>query len=280
MEPTTFAYGDHPSQELDIYLPEEINTDTNIFIYYHGGGWRIGDKASEQTLRIATVASNSLYDPDNTILVSVGYRKTGEPTLEHPHNSPDITQQDILDDSVAAYNLAIQLAEENGVSTDNLSIGGVSAGGWIVGNILTNPELVGDTYHSIDNFVIGSGVYDQSPYFELTEGDYDWVTNPGLRDWYLEFVDNTFPTDTNPQSNIQDITTTGNVIMYHGENDTLTPIGQSDTFYASLQELGINVEYTRLDDSGHNLEELNIIEDINNMTLIIQIVLMLLAEME
>jgi acetyl esterase/lipase len=39
------AYGDHPKQKLDLYLPEEKPEDAPVFLFLHGGGFREGDRA-------------------------------------------------------------------------------------------------------------------------------------------------------------------------------------------------------------------------------------------
>lgn len=40
------AYGPHPQQRYDVYLPSRLPPHAPILLMVHGGGWRIGDKAS------------------------------------------------------------------------------------------------------------------------------------------------------------------------------------------------------------------------------------------
>jgi len=39
------AYGEHPKQRLDLYLPKERPDDAPTFLFLHGGGFREGDRA-------------------------------------------------------------------------------------------------------------------------------------------------------------------------------------------------------------------------------------------
>jgi len=41
------AYGDHPQQKYDIYLPaDRTSSKTKVLLLVHGGGWIEGDKSS------------------------------------------------------------------------------------------------------------------------------------------------------------------------------------------------------------------------------------------
>ena len=47
------AYGEHPRQKLDIYLPEEGNGPFPTIVYIHGGAFVGGDKRDDQMLYVA-----------------------------------------------------------------------------------------------------------------------------------------------------------------------------------------------------------------------------------
>lgn len=40
------AYGEHPKQRLDLYLPAEAEGPRPLIIYIHGGGWSLGERDS------------------------------------------------------------------------------------------------------------------------------------------------------------------------------------------------------------------------------------------
>lgn len=38
------AYGALPAQRLDVYTPDKVKSDAPVLIFFHGGGWVIGNK--------------------------------------------------------------------------------------------------------------------------------------------------------------------------------------------------------------------------------------------
>jgi len=249
------SYGDHPSQYYAYQLPNTITNDTSILFYFHGGGWKIGNPNNIERY------INNIVD-DNTIFVTVGYRKTGEPTVTYPYNSPDITQQDILDDAIDAINHATTLASSVSISTDNIILSGSSAGAWIVSNIISHPSKINE-YSSIDQAILFSGDYNSDPYFELTEGDYEWVNNPSLFNWYNNWVGG-IDGAINAIDNVTSISADISVDIFHGGLDTLTIQSQADDFVDAIKLSGNNVNYTLLPESGHSLHELYINEESQN----------------
>jgi acetyl esterase/lipase len=39
------AYGNHPRQKLDVYLPEQVSSATPVVVFFYGGAWTHGDRA-------------------------------------------------------------------------------------------------------------------------------------------------------------------------------------------------------------------------------------------
>jgi acetyl esterase/lipase len=243
---TEVSYGEHPSQNYIYQLPAEITAETRILFYFHGGGWRIGHNTSVPKYIRDQVDSD-------TIFISVEYRRTGEPNPSYPDNSPDVSQQDILDDAISAINHATSLAASVGIPTGDITISGASAGAWISSNVLTNPERINE-YDSINKAILLSGVYDSDPYFEITEGNYDWIKDPGLFDWYNNWVGGIDGT-INAIDNICSISPDIVIDIQHGAIDTITPIGQADDFVEALINNGNTVDYTVYEESGHGLSE-------------------------
>ena len=83
-----------------------------ILVYYHGGGWVLGD------LDYADLAVRGLAAGAECIVVNVDYRLAPE----HPFPAA-------IDDSYAAYVWAVQNGERFGGDPSRLAIGGDSAGG-------------------------------------------------------------------------------------------------------------------------------------------------------
>jgi acetyl esterase/lipase len=246
------SYDSHASQYYTYQLPDTITNDTSILFYFHGGGWKIGNS------NMIEKYINNIVD-NNTIFVSVEYRQTGEPTLTHPYNSSDIKQQDIIDDAIDAINHATTLASSVSISTDNITLSGSSAGAWIVANIISHSSEINE-YSSINQAILFSGDYNADPYFEITEGDYEWVNDPTLFNWYNNWVGG-IDGAINAIDNVTSISEDIDIDIFHGGMDTLTIPSQANDFVDALNLNGNNVNYTVFSESGHSLHELYINEE-------------------
>lgn len=94
-----------------MYVPEAEGPYPTL-VYYHGGGWVIGDlDTHDETCRLLCAETDCL-------VVAVDYRRAPE----HPFPTP-------LDDCYAAFNWVHDHASALQVDTDNVLVGGDSAGG-------------------------------------------------------------------------------------------------------------------------------------------------------
>lgn len=95
-----------------VYIPDDDATDRPLVVYFHGGGWVMGD-LDKQEATCRTIAAHS-----GSVVVNVGYRLAPE----HPYPAP-------LEDCLAATAWAIARAESWGASPSRTIVGGPSAGG-------------------------------------------------------------------------------------------------------------------------------------------------------
>ncbi|MDI2032413.1 alpha/beta hydrolase [Saccharopolyspora sp. TS4A08] len=102
-------HGDLPAR---LYRPKELTETGPLLVFYHGGGWVIGDLDSHDDL-CRFLAKNA-----GIRVLSVDYRLAPE----HPFPAA-------LDDAMAAYTYAVDNAAELGSSGDAIAVGGDSAGG-------------------------------------------------------------------------------------------------------------------------------------------------------
>jgi len=97
---------------IRIYRPVEVDGVGPVLVWFHGGGWVIGDlETGDNTARALTLAAG-------LVVVSVDYRLAPE----HPFPAG-------LDDAVAAVRWVADSAAELGVDASRLAVGGDSAGG-------------------------------------------------------------------------------------------------------------------------------------------------------
>ena len=109
------ASGPHGSIPLRLYHPQpaaERKRPPAVLVYYHGGGWVIGDLDTHDTL------CRELANGSGCAVVAVDYRMGPE------HRFPAA-----VDDSLAATRWVRDHAAELGVDASRLAVGGDSAGG-------------------------------------------------------------------------------------------------------------------------------------------------------
>lgn len=111
---------------LDVYSPREINNSLPIIIYYHGGGWAVGDKKLYSTF----CRKLSSY---GFIVFNVNYTLT----CKEPHPTP---MKDCINAAQWVYNNGSEFSGD----TKNIFICGDSSGAHIsalIGNLCSNKEL-------------------------------------------------------------------------------------------------------------------------------------------
>ena len=112
-----YAGDDNPRQKLDLFLPENPESDRPLplVVWIHGGAWRSGDKKSGHQ-RIARFVETGKYAG-----ASIAYRLSGEkiwPAQIH--------------DCKAAIRWLRASAEKHNLDPDRIAVWGSSAGGHLV----------------------------------------------------------------------------------------------------------------------------------------------------
>lgn len=106
----TIAYGTHPAQCLDLYLPD--TSDFPVFVYFHGGGLEEGDKADSRVVF-------DFLRANGVAVISANYRMY--PTAAYP---------DFLEDAAAVVAWAFHHMGAYG-RVQGIYVGGSSAGGYL-----------------------------------------------------------------------------------------------------------------------------------------------------
>ncbi|MEJ2888139.1 alpha/beta hydrolase [Actinomycetospora aeridis] len=101
--------GDIPAR---IYVPSGGESTKGVLVYFHGGGWVIGD------LETVDRPCRSIANAADVVVVSVDYRL-----------APEHVQPAAFDDCYAATAWVAEHAEELGADASRLAVGGDSAGG-------------------------------------------------------------------------------------------------------------------------------------------------------
>ncbi|MDC3962631.1 alpha/beta hydrolase [Polyangium jinanense] len=119
----------HGRIPLRLYRPAGTTTGTGlpVLVYYHGGGWTIGDLDTHDTL------CRSLANGAGCAVVSVDYR------LGPEHRFPAA-----VDDSLAATYWVQRNAEALGIDGTRIAVGGDSAGGNLAAVVALAARDAGD----------------------------------------------------------------------------------------------------------------------------------------
>lgn len=262
-KPIEVPYGEHHSQKYYVHLPENPFSDNlDILVYWHGGAWQYGDPTAPATFRNANVARDHAgLSKENTIIVTMGYRLTG--TVDaiggYPDRVSSITQAEMATDGTAGLVNLFALMKTHSFTPRTITVGGYSAGSWMAGCVMSNTislDALGTDAARVSKLVLMGIVADQQSYIDITSGPYQWTGElSALRDWYMSWVNNTLPADTNLIDLVGNLPTTLEVRVLQGARDDLTLYTDAVTYKNAVSARGITCTLTTLSNSGHSLWE-------------------------
>jgi acetyl esterase/lipase len=244
------AYGSHPQQKMDIYLPAGRSNATKLIVMIHGGGWSTGDKSSLNYYKNLLRAKW----PEAAI-ANINYRLAS--------NAANIHHAEIMSDVSNAVQFMVSNRNYFSIS-DTLAMMGESAGGHLallytyahnsgnyvkcVGDIYGPAQINDWSWYNSFNIFIGQSVssmlsqYTGAPWTTATTPLYESVS-PMMR--------------VNAQSKP--------TIIFHGTIDVVVPLYQSQWLNAKLQTLGVPHEYTEYFLDGHGFNAPNTNDCANRM---------------
>lgn len=119
------AYGEHPRQRLDTYRPREAAEPRPVIVFFYGGSWETGSRASY--LFVAEALASRGF-----VVVVPDYRIY-----------PEVVFPAFLDDGAAAVAWAARHAHEIGGDPGRLFVMGHSAGAHIAAMLAFDPQYLG-----------------------------------------------------------------------------------------------------------------------------------------
>ena len=234
-----FSYGEHKNQKVDFY-PGKTN---KVLVWIHGGGWIFSGK--RETRWIRRLGRYFKVNEDVNIF-SIGYR--------YGRN----TAPQAADDVLCAYQAIANEIEVRGLSKDDVTIMGLSAGGHLA--LLAGFKNSGDFSFpckasikpkAIINFF---GIVDIEDNFNFLKENRPW----------LNYINIWVP----PNKTIKEISTKYSPIQYlhqdipklvtvHGTDDSLVPYRQALMLEEALPEKNILItvdggEHWRFTDEEHS----------------------------
>ena len=221
------------SLPVRIYEPKEF-TSRAALIYYHGGGFVLGNIDGHDTV-CQNLAAESGY-----LVISVEYRL-----------APETKYPGAVDDAYFAYKWALDNAEQLGLSTDRIAVGGDSAGGNLaITTVLKAQEAkIQQPSYQLLYYPVTDAGCDTGSYTEFADGYFltketmEWFFDHYLAD--PEHVKEPFcsPLRATDLSNMPE------GIVFTAGFDPLRDEGHA--YAVALQEHGINIPHYCFSDMIH-----------------------------
>lgn len=150
-----------------IYVPEDAGDNPPLVVFYHGGGWVIGDLESHDA------TSRALARASGAAVLSVGYRLAPEAPFPAP-----------LDDCYDALVWAVAHAGELGVDAMRLAVAGDSAGGNLAAAVAIRARDEGGPTlaHQLLIYPVADADFTRASYVENGGGEYFLST--AMMQWF------------------------------------------------------------------------------------------------
>lgn len=222
-----YARVDGESLHLDLYLPQKSEARPPLLVWIHGGGWTRGSKSQINPALIRLTA-------EGYAAASIDYRLTG--LISHPKQ---------IHDCKGAIRWLRANADKYGYDVTRIGVGGGSAGGHLallVGLSGGVKELEGDVGGNLDRSSKVHAVVD--------------LFGPSALGLFAEeserFRRNKTPELLKSASPVTYLSADDPpVLIFHGDEDQLVPLRQSEHLHKRLQETGLESSFHVIEGAGH-----------------------------
>jgi len=226
------AYGTDTAQQLDLYLPANRDiSDTKVILFIHGGSWSGGDKTDFNE----AIAAIKTELPEYAIF-NINYR------LAHNNLNHFPTQ---INDLQRAISFVESKANEYKVNVNKMCLVGASAGAHLA--LLQAYKF--NTARKI------KGVVDLFGPTDLVDLYNNHPITQEARPLLVNLFGKTPATDAAMYQQASPInfvnSTSVPTIIFHGTDDFVVPVAQSNLLKAKLQQNHVKVEMTSYTAEGH-----------------------------
>ena len=226
------SYGSDSAQNMDIYLPARRDTsNTKIILFIHGGSWSGGDK-NEFNDAIAAIRTRL---PQFAIF-NMNYRLSYKGLNRFPIQ---------IEDLQSAINSITNRANEYKVNANKFCLIGASAGAHLA--------LLEAYKNNMDGRI--KAVVDMFGPVDLTALYNDHPIPDQARPVLVNFLGATPSTDPDLYRQASPVnfvsTQTVPTKIFHGSDDIVVPLAQSDALKAKLQQNKVKVDLTVYSAEGH-----------------------------
>jgi acetyl esterase len=219
-----------------VYYPQEAQTIYPALVYYHGGGWVVGNIDSHDNI------CRALTNLANCVTISVDYRLAPE------HKFPAAVY-----DCYAAVQYVFDHAEEFQVDPARIAVGGDSAGGnlaAVISNLATDKQNPAICFQLL--LYPATNIWGE-PTPSMVENAEGYFLTKGTMEWFLDCYSNGEEEDKgNPllapilYNNFSGLPP---ALVITAEYDPLRDEGE--LYAKKLEEAGVKVELVRYDGTIH-----------------------------
>ena len=229
IEINDIAYGSHPRQQLDIYLPKNRDKSMKVVLLIHGGGWLMGSK-EDFYLEACYLAKHGF------VSAAMNYRYAGNQTNVH--------YLQMMDDVRLAIQCILTKAPGLGFDNRGIALAGASAGGHLA-------LLYSYGYDSLRK--VRAVISMAGPADILAA---DLLAVPGMKNMLGIVVGDTDRTKWDNANPIYFVSTNSTPsCFFHGVPDNVVPYTQSVKLHEALNNAGVPNEIYLFDGSGHGFSD-------------------------
>ncbi|WP_449620735.1 alpha/beta hydrolase [Robertmurraya sp. Marseille-Q9965] len=238
-----------PAGELSVrvYYPKEIQASNPGLVYFHGGGWVIGDLDSHDSV------CRALTNHANCVTVSVDYRL-----------APENKFPAAVEDAYASVQYVQDHAEEFHIDPSRIAVGGDSAGATlsaVVTNIAKQDNGPKICYQVLFYPSTAAGV--PTPTASSIENAEGYFLTSDLIKWFMRCYLNNDEDKLSPLVTplfFEDLTGLPPAIVITAEYDPLRDEGEA--YAEKLKEAGVKVDCIRYDGTFHGFVSMSQLIDL------------------
>lgn len=233
------------SVSVRLIRPENYNETLPVILYFHGGGWILGDKETHDMLiRRLSVGTNS-------VVVFVNYTR-----------APEAVYPTQINQGYGVLEYLYQNPEEFGIDSDRIIVAGDSAGGNIATAIALKAVKEGGPkilYQLLLYPVIDANMNSES--YKLFK-DGPWLSQKAMEWFWNAYLDDKALKDeiyVSPlKASESDLSAMPPALIITGENDVLRDEGEA--YARRLEGAGVEIYSVRVNMTIHDFLMLNVLQ--------------------
>ncbi|PRY06177.1 alpha/beta hydrolase [Paraburkholderia sp. BL25I1N1] len=246
IENRTLPVGPTGSVKVRIVKPEHAAGPLPVVMYFHGGGWVLGDTSTHDRL-IREIANGA-----HAAVVFVDYDRSPEAQYPVP-----------IEQAYAATEYVARHGRELGVDSSRMAVAGDSVGGNMTAavTLLAKERRGPQLRYQVLFYPVTDANFDDASYKEFAEGP--WLTRAAMQWFWNAYAPNASDREKITASPLratqEDLKELPPALVITDENDVLRDEGEA--YARNLMQAGVKVTATRYLGTIHDFVMLNALAD-------------------